>query len=124
MQIDGESLFTAVLSLIDHPSSYSFSEMRRHLTYQMTKLPLLYTDLLPIDEGLFGSYLDHVCSGSAPLDVEMIHAISSIFGVTLSLMIPGFGRVKCFHQETEEDLLLVYNGEIGGLAHFTPTGNF
>lgn len=123
--MDGDCLFSSILSQVSHPVKYTPQMLRKQCAYFAVKNHELFFPHLSEsfqDEGYI-SYFENLFEGRSYGDIIAITVIAVMWNISISIVTPHTSIIHVYHDKPQKpDVVLVHNGRVGSEGHYTSTG--
>ena len=115
VDVTAMSLYDSILYQVSHDRKYNSYELHRQIGYYMVGwpdvcAPIEKARMLPNDT--YESFVKNIFYGfTFPLAYVVIAVITKMWNVSIDLVTPRKGLVKCFHNEPKAHIVIVHNDQ-------------
>ena len=115
VDVTAMSVYDSILYQVSHDRKYKNYDLHRQIGYYMVRwpdvcAPLVKARMLPNDT--YESFVKNIFYGyTFPLAYVVIAVITKMWNVSIDLITPRKGLVKCFHNEPKAHIVIVYNDQ-------------
>ena len=125
VDVTAMSLYDSILYQVSHDRKYKSYELHRQIAYYMVRWPdicwpVVKDRMSPNDT--YESFIKNIFYGfTYPPTYVVIAVISKMWNVSIDLITPRKGLVKCFHDNPKAHIVLVHNDQRELESLFTAT---
>ena len=115
VDVTAMSVYDSILYQVSHDRKYKSYDLHRQIGYYMVRwpevcAPLVKARMLPNDT--YESFVKNIFYGfTFPLAYVVIAVITKMWNVSIDLITPRKGLVKCFHNEPKAHIVIVHNDQ-------------
>ena len=115
VDVTAMSVYDSILYQVSHDRKYKSYDLHRQIGYYMVRwpdvcAPLVKARMLPNDT--YESFVKNIFYGyTFPPAYVVIAVITKIWNVSIDLITPRKGLVKCFHNEPKAHIVIVHNDQ-------------
>ena len=125
VDVTAMSVYDSILYQVSHDRKYKSYDLHRQIGYYMVRwpdvcAPLVKARLLPNDT--YESFVKNIFYGfTFPPAYVVIAVITKMWNVSIDLITPRKGLVKCFHNEPKAHIVIVHNDQRNLESLYTAT---
>ena len=115
VDVTAMSVYDSILYQVSHDRKYKSYDLHRQIGYYMVRwpdvcVPLVKARMLPNDT--YESFVKNIFYGFTFLPAYVVIAvITKMWNVSIDLITPRKGLVKCFHNEPKAHIVIVHNDQ-------------